>query len=133
MLPWLSLLWLVLQKKTKQFGIFVFVEVQETNGGGKLQGSKCDGDFIFLWKCFSFYDKVSSYLDLVRVFLKYFHPNLPCDVFNRSLLFNMQCVKIFSLVCSVFKFPRHEQVRLIRLRFERYFFHHLLKKPANLL
>ena len=48
MLPWLSLLWLVLQKKPKQFGIFVFVEVQETNGGGKLQGSKCDGDFIFL-------------------------------------------------------------------------------------
>ena len=35
-------------KKTKQFGIFVFVEVQETNGGGKLQGSKCEGDFIFL-------------------------------------------------------------------------------------
>ena len=35
-------------RKTMQFGIFVFVEVQETNGGGKLQGSKCDGDFIFL-------------------------------------------------------------------------------------
>ena len=24
-------------RKTMQFGIFVFVEVQETNGGGKLQ------------------------------------------------------------------------------------------------
>ena len=35
-------------KKTMQFGIFVFVEVQETNWRGNLQGTKCDGDFIFL-------------------------------------------------------------------------------------
>ena len=33
-LPWLYLLWLVLQKKTLQFGIFVFVAVQETNWRG---------------------------------------------------------------------------------------------------
>ena len=47
-LPWLSPLWLVLQKKkTMQFGIFVFVEVQETNSRGNLQVSKCDGVFIF--------------------------------------------------------------------------------------
>ena len=43
MLPWLSSLWLVLQKII-QFVIFVFVEVQEINFGGNLLGSKCDGD-----------------------------------------------------------------------------------------
>ena len=43
MLPWLSSLWLVLQKII-QFGIFVFVEVQEINSGGNWLGSKCDGD-----------------------------------------------------------------------------------------
>ena len=44
-LPWLSLLWLVLQKKTTQFGIFIFV------GPGykfNVTGSKCDGDCILL-------------------------------------------------------------------------------------
>ena len=35
------------KKKTMQFGIFVFVEVQETNSRGNLQVSKCDGVFIF--------------------------------------------------------------------------------------
>ena len=43
MLPWLSSLWLVLQKII-QFVIFVFAEVQEINFGGNLLGSKCDGD-----------------------------------------------------------------------------------------
>ena len=43
MLPWLSSLWLVLQKNI-QFVIFVCVEVQEINFGGNLPGSKCDGD-----------------------------------------------------------------------------------------
>ena len=32
-------------KKTMQFGIFVFVEVQEINFRGKSLGSKCDGDY----------------------------------------------------------------------------------------
>ena len=77
-------------KKTMQFGIFVFVEVQETNWRGNLQGTKCDGDFIFLWKLFSFYEKVPYHLDLVASFLKYFHPNLRCGVFNWSSLFNVQ-------------------------------------------
>ena len=31
-------------KKIMQFGIFVFVEVQEINLRGYLLGSKCDGD-----------------------------------------------------------------------------------------
>ena len=61
-------------KKTMQFGIFVFAEVQETNWRGNLQGSKCDGDFIFLWKLFSFYEKVPSHLDIVAVFWNIFTP-----------------------------------------------------------
>ena len=44
MLPWLSPLWLDC-KKTMQFGIFVFAEVQEINFRGNLLGSKCDGDY----------------------------------------------------------------------------------------
>ena len=32
------------KKKIIQFGIFVFVEVQEINLRGYLLGSKCDGD-----------------------------------------------------------------------------------------
>ena len=39
-------------EKTMQFGIFVFVEVHETNWRDNLQGSKCDKDFIFLRKLF---------------------------------------------------------------------------------
>ena len=85
-----------------QFGIFVFVEAQETNWRGNLQGSKCDGDCIFLWIFFSFYEKIAFPLDLVGVFFKYFYSNLWCDVFNWSSLFNMQYIKIFSLICSVF-------------------------------
>ena len=30
-----------------QFGIALFVEVQETYWRGNLQGSKCNGDFMF--------------------------------------------------------------------------------------
>ena len=55
-----------------QFGIFVFVEVQETNWRGNLQGSKCDGYFVFLWNVFSFYEKVPSDLDLEVFFLNIF-------------------------------------------------------------
>ena len=36
-------------KKIMQFGIFVFAEAKEINLPGNLQGSKCDGDCIFLW------------------------------------------------------------------------------------
>ena len=46
--PVLYLLWLVLEKKIMEFGIFVFVEAQEMSLGGKLQYSKCGGDYIFL-------------------------------------------------------------------------------------
>ena len=42
MLPWLSPLWLVLQKKIMQRGIFVFVKVQEINFLGNLLCSKSD-------------------------------------------------------------------------------------------
>ena len=69
-------------KKAMQFAIFVFVEIHETNWRGNLQGSNCDEDFTFLWKLFSFYEKVPSHL--VGVFWKYFHLNLRCDVFNWS-------------------------------------------------
>ena len=41
-------------KKSIQVGIFLFVEVQERNWQGNLQGSKCDGYFVFLWNIFSF-------------------------------------------------------------------------------
>ena len=33
-----------------QFGIFAFVAAKETNLGGNLQDSKCDGDCIFYEK-----------------------------------------------------------------------------------
>ena len=39
-------------KTFMQFVIFVFVEVLEINWQGNLQGSKCDGDFIFFMKTF---------------------------------------------------------------------------------
>ena len=93
------------QKKTKQnkttmqFGIFVFVEVQETNWEVNLQGSKCDGDFIFLWKLLR---KCLFPSGPCRLFFKYFYPSLQCDVFKWSSSFNIQYVKIFLLICSVF-------------------------------
>ena len=48
-------------KKNMQFGVFVFVEAQEINLRGNLQGSKCDGDCIY-------YEKVPSPLDSVGFF-----------------------------------------------------------------
>ena len=50
-LPWLSLLWLLLQK-SMQLAIFVFVEAQEIILRGNLQSSKRDGDCIFLIRTF---------------------------------------------------------------------------------
>ena len=41
-LPWLSPLCLVVQKNNIQFGILVFLEPQEINLRGNLQGGKCD-------------------------------------------------------------------------------------------
>ena len=64
----------VTAEKTMQFGIFVFVEVHETNWRDNLQGSKCDEDFIFLRKLFSCHEKVPSHLDLEGVFLDIFTP-----------------------------------------------------------
>ena len=45
--PWLSPLCLVLEKSI-QFGIFVFLEVQEINLRGNMRGSKRDECYIFL-------------------------------------------------------------------------------------
>ena len=59
-----------------QFGIFVFVEAQDINLQGNLQGSKFDRDCVFSWEHFSFYEKVPSSHDRVV-----FTPS-PSDVFN---------------------------------------------------
>ena len=61
-------------KKVLQFGVLVFLEAQEINLWGKLQGSKCDGYFILLWEHFSFYEKLLSLLTL-KGFFKYFYSN----------------------------------------------------------
>ena len=45
--PWLSPLCLILEKNI-QFGILVFLEVQEINLQDNMQGSKCDEYCIFL-------------------------------------------------------------------------------------
>ena len=84
--PVLYLLWLVLEKKIMEFGIFVFVEAQEMSLGGKLQYSKCGGDYIFLWERFVFYGKVPSTLDPVDLFSKYFYPNqVMCSFIKKRL------------------------------------------------
>ena len=43
--------------------MIVFVEVQDINLRDNLQGSKCDGDCIFLWELFLFYEEVPSTFD----------------------------------------------------------------------
>ena len=45
--PWLSPLCLI-RGKNIQFGIIVFLEVQEINLQGDMRGRKCDGFCIFL-------------------------------------------------------------------------------------
>ena len=62
---WLSPLWLVLEKN---FAICISFFVGPGNLRGNLQGSKCDGDCIFLRGLFPFYEKVPP-------ILKYFYPN----------------------------------------------------------
>ena len=47
MAPWLSPLCFILGKNI-QFGILVFLEVQEINLQGNMRGSKCDEYYIFL-------------------------------------------------------------------------------------
>ena len=59
-------------KNKTLFGIFS-MHVQQMNLLGNLQCSKFDGDCIFLWEFFSFYDKVPSHL--AGFFPKYFHSN----------------------------------------------------------
>ena len=75
------------KKKKMQFGIFVFIEAQEINLQGNLQGSKCDGDCILLWKLFLFYKSVPFPLDPVRFFQNILAPT-PGDILNWSSLVN---------------------------------------------
>ena len=75
------------KKKKMQFGIFVFIEAQEINLQGNLQGSKCDGDCILLWKLFLFYKSVPSPLGPVGFFQNILAPT-PGDVLNWSSLVN---------------------------------------------
>ena len=74
-------------KKFVQFGFFVFVKARETNLRGNLQDTKYDGDRIFLWELFLFYEKVPSLLESVSFFRNIFTPT-PGDVFNLSSLVN---------------------------------------------
>ena len=57
-----------------QFGIFVFVEAQE-----KICEAICKVvnvmEIVFLWKLFSFYEKVPFPSRRCRFFSKYFYPN----------------------------------------------------------
>ena len=59
-----------------QFGIFVFVEAQEKNVRGNLQGSKCDRDCIFM-KTFFVLWKGSFPLSTLQVFFEIFLPQPP--------------------------------------------------------
>ena len=84
-----------------QFGIALFVEVQETYWRGNLQGSKCNGDFMFSWKLFSFYERVAFHLDLVGVFLKYVTPTFVV-MFSTDLHYSYAVRKtIFACLFSV--------------------------------
>ena len=63
-------------KKIMQFGIFVFVEAQEINSRGNLQGGKCDGDCIFFQTFFHFVKRFLSLLTL-QVLFEMFLPQSP--------------------------------------------------------
>ena len=89
-------------KKTMQFGIALFVEVQETYSRGNSQGSKCDGDFMFSWKLFLFYERVAFHLDLVGVFVKYVTPTFVV-MFSTDLHYSICSTQNYfrlSLQCS---------------------------------
>ena len=64
--PWLSPLCLAVEKNI-QFGILVFLEVQEINLRGNMRDSKCD----------EYYEKVPSPLDPVAFFFEIFLPQPP--------------------------------------------------------
>ena len=68
-------------KSIMQFGIFVFVEAQEKNMRGNLQGSKCDGDCVSMKTFFRFTKRFHSPLDAAGFFRNIFTPT-PGDVFN---------------------------------------------------
>ena len=74
-------------KKIIQFSILVFLEAQEINLRGNLQGGKCDWYFIFLWELFPCYQKVLNPLDPGGFFQNISTPT-PDDVFNWSSLVN---------------------------------------------
>ena len=61
-----------LKKKSYAIWYFAFEEAQEINLQGNLQGSKYDGDFIFLRALFSFYEKVPSPLESIGFFQNIF-------------------------------------------------------------
>ena len=60
------------EKKSYAIWYFAFEEAQEINLQGNLQGSKYDGDFIFLRALFSFYEKVPSPLESIGFFQNIF-------------------------------------------------------------
>ena len=72
-----------------QFDIFVFVEAQELNFPGNLQGSKCDEDCVILWELFNVLRKSSFPSSCCSFYWNIFTPT-PGDVFNWSLLVDMQ-------------------------------------------
>ena len=74
--PWLSPLCLILGKNI-QFGIMVFLEVQEINLQDNMRGSKCDEYCIFLWEIFRFTKKF-----LCCFFFQNIFTSAPRDVFN---------------------------------------------------
>ena len=74
-------------KKIMLFCISVFEEAQGITIRGNLQGSKCDGDCIFLWELFSLYEKVPASFDSAGFFRNIFTPT-PSDVFKWSSLVN---------------------------------------------
>ena len=58
-------------KKNIQFGIMVFLEVQEVNLQSNMRGSKSD-EYCIFYKSFSFYEKVPFYFDLAAFFRNIF-------------------------------------------------------------
>ena len=81
-----------------QFGIFVFVEAQELNFHGNLQGSKCDEDCIILWELFKVLRKSSFPTSSCSFYRNIFTPT-PDDVFNWSLLVHLQLYLKCSQTC----------------------------------
>ena len=79
---WLSPLCLM-PGENIQFGIMVFLEVQEINLLGNMRGCRCDEYCIFFMKTFSFNEKVPFPFDPAAFFRNIF-TSTPRDVFKRS-------------------------------------------------